>query len=175
MFGLLFGKPALVPVMRPGVVLLPSRNRTRHKGRRKIDLVVLHSTGPGGLPSGVDWLRKADRPNRTSAHYVVGKGGEVVQLVPEKDAAWHAVGRWRGRGAINLRSIGVELVNDNDGVDPFPKEQLESALWLCARTCKEWGLNPLDVIGHFNVDPKRKVDPAGFPWLEFRTALEPHV
>ena len=41
-----------------------------------------------------------------SANFVVGRAGQVKELVPLHDIAWHA-GNW----AYNLRSVGIE----NDG------------------------------------------------------------
>lgn len=51
---------------------------------------VFHQT-LGGYKGAIDWLCNGDRPNRSSAHYVIGRNeGEVTQLVLDKDDAWHA-------------------------------------------------------------------------------------
>ncbi len=161
---------SLKPQLVPRIIQLPSPNKSSGPGRI-IDMIVIHATVGAFAPS-VDWLRKRDRPNRTSAHYVIAKDGGIVQLVAEADKAWHAGhGRWNDRGGINTRSLGLELENANDGKDPYPKEQLEATLWLCARACRKHPITLVNVVGHADVDPKRKTDPEGFPWKIFRAAL----
>ncbi len=52
--------------------------------------IVLHFT-LGAYAGAVNWLSNANRPNRSSAHFVIGrKEGEIVQLVKVTDIAWHA-------------------------------------------------------------------------------------
>jgi len=52
--------------------------------------IVLHFT-LGAYAGAVSWLSNANRPNRSSAHFVIGrKEGEIVQLVKVTDIAWHA-------------------------------------------------------------------------------------
>jgi len=150
---------------------LPSLNRRKGPAGRNIELVVIHATAGAFAPS-VDWLRNRKRQNRTSAHYVIAKSGAIIQLIKEDDYAWHAgYGRWGGRGAMNARSIGIELENANDGLDHYPQAQIESCLWLTLRACWKHGRRPENVVGHFHVDPERKTDPDGFPFEEFRSAL----
>lgn len=52
--------------------------------------VVLHFT-LGAYNGAVSWLMNPNRPNRSSANYVIGRNeGEGVQLVKVTDIAWHA-------------------------------------------------------------------------------------
>ncbi len=61
-------------------------------GPKKKDTIVLHFT-LGAYNGAVSWLTNANRPNRSSAHYVIGrKEGEIIQLVKLTDIAWHAGG-----------------------------------------------------------------------------------
>ncbi len=49
-----------------------------------------------------------------SAHLVIDPEGLVYQLAPLSERTWHAGGKsskWRGRGNVNGRSIGIEIVN----------------------------------------------------------------
>jgi len=148
----------------------PSPNR-RGPRRMPIDLIVLHATA-GAFEGAISWLCKADRQNPTSAHLVVAKDGRIVRLVNDEDEAWHAGNSiWQGRGALNQRSIGIEIENSNTGADPYPEVQLETVLSLCARDCRRYGLNAGNVVGHAHVAPQRKTDPAGFPWPRFYASL----
>lgn len=59
-------------------------------GPTKKAVVVLHFT-LGSYVGAVSWLLNANRLNRSSAHFVIGrKEGEITQLVRITDVAWHA-------------------------------------------------------------------------------------
>src|ERR1700731_4435775 len=85
-----------------------------------VDTVVVHSTV---IPT-VERTAYAfyTKESKVSAHFVIGKDGSIVQTVSTFDRAWHAgVSRdWRGRNNVNDFSIGIELVNLDDGKDPYP-------------------------------------------------------
>lgn len=77
------------------------------------DTIVIHYTAGSSLKSSASWLRNPQA--NASAHLVVGKSGEVIQLAPFNIKTWHA-GRstWKGRNGLNQYSIGIEI--DNAGV-----------------------------------------------------------
>ncbi len=76
-----------------------------------------------------------------SSHYVVGKDGSVFQMVKEADRAWHAgESFWKGRFDINDYSIGIEMVNRNDGIDPWPDEQVNAYPRKWRISCEPAGL-----------------------------------
>lgn len=59
-------------------------------GPTKKSAIVLHFS-LGAYNGAVNWLSNANRPNRSSANYVIGRNqGEIVQLVKITDIAWHA-------------------------------------------------------------------------------------
>lgn len=59
-------------------------------GPTKKSAIVLHFT-LGAYNGAVNWLSNANRPNRSSANFVIGRNqGEIVQLVKITDIAWHA-------------------------------------------------------------------------------------
>ena len=74
------------------------------------EYLVVHYTANGGVGETV--RRFQDRATQVSAHLVIGRRGEVVQMVDFNVAAWHC-GRsqWRGLSGLNNHSIGIELVN----------------------------------------------------------------
>lgn len=74
------------------------------------DTIVIHYTAGSSLKSSASWLQN---PNaKASAHLVVGKAGEIIQLAPFDVRTWHA-GRssWKGRSGLNQYSIGIEIDN----------------------------------------------------------------
>jgi N-acetylmuramoyl-L-alanine amidase len=129
---------------------------------RRPNLVILHHTSNRTLEEALftltsPWLK-------VSAHYLIGRDGEIVQLVDEKDRAWHAgVSWWGGNTDLNSSSIGIEL--DNDGFEPFADAQIDALLLLLADVMSRHHIPGANVVGHADVTPGRKVDPsAWFPW-----------
>jgi N-acetylmuramoyl-L-alanine amidase len=165
-----------------------------HPRRRPVDAVIIHSLGGPDCRDGRSvyrtiegdartWLATFNRLPRVSIHYLIDRDGGVEAGVPESIAATHAVG-W------NQRSIGIELVNNGDGVDPFPAAQLEALARLVAAIRQRHpAITPPRVLRHSDVDwstfpaaryggsctsLRRKLDPgAAFPWAEFVAGLAP--
>lgn len=75
--------------------------------------LVIHYTAGASFNSSVNWL--TDPAAQASAHLVIGREGEIMQLADFNARTWHA-GRssWRGLSGLNSHSIGIEL--DNAGV-----------------------------------------------------------
>ncbi len=77
------------------------------------DTIVIHYTGGASLNSSVSWLKNPAA--KASAHLVIGKKGEIVQLAPFNVKTWHAgESNWHGREWLNHFSIGIEI--DNAGL-----------------------------------------------------------
>lgn len=77
------------------------------------DTIVIHYTAGSSLSTSVSWLSNPQA--QASAHLVIGKSGEIVQLVPFNTKAWHAgQSSWKGRSGLNHYSLGIEL--DNAGM-----------------------------------------------------------
>lgn len=74
------------------------------------DTVVIHYTAGASVASSVNTLRD---PNiKASAHLVIGKKGEITQLIAFNKIAWHAgTSDWQGRTGLNKYSIGIEIDN----------------------------------------------------------------
>lgn len=108
----------------------------------------------------------------SSAQLMVGRDGEVWQLVPFSRQAWHAgVSRYKGIEKLNSWSVGIEIVGEY-GV-PFEPIQYEvvSRLILDIQQMErsnftlERNLTTSGVIGHEHVAMPlgRKKDPS-FSW-----------
>lgn len=137
---------------------------------RHATLIVLHATEQGSVKQSLHTLRTGNSGGPVSAHYLVGRDGEIYQLVSEDRRAWHAgAGRWGTLTDINSSSIGIEL--DNNGSDAFPAVQIESLLRLLADICQRQRIRPSHVIAHADLAPARKVDPGPlFPWQQLAAA-----
>ena len=138
---------------------------------RKIECIVLHATGSNNINSTIYWFENPE--SKVSAHYIIDKNGDVVQMVQDKDIAWHCGdSRWRGKRYVNRYSVGVELVNLNDGKDNYPCLQITETLSLCKRLCRLYGLDDTGITTHKAVSPDRKHDPAGWDEEGFKKNLQ---
>ena len=136
------------------------------------DMIVLHATVIG-LDATLSGFARTS--SGVSAHYVVGKDGSVCQMVKEADRAWHAgESFWKGRQDINDYSIGIEMVNRNDGLDPWPDAQVNAVLKLCQYLVKKYGIVRDNVVTHewiAGYPGRGKTDPLGFPMDSFLDRL----
>jgi N-acetylmuramoyl-L-alanine amidase len=95
------------------VIQHPTKKTT--KATMPVDLVVVHYTASPGAPDSQPermfrWLDESAR--RSSTHFIILRDGTIIQAAPTSRRTWHAGGsRWRGKGSVNKRSIGVDLEN----------------------------------------------------------------
>jgi len=76
------------------------------------DTLILHFTAGDGAKWAIDKLCDPTPGDRVSAHLVVGREGEVTQLLPFDTIAWHAgASTWGGRTNFNNFSLGIEIDN----------------------------------------------------------------
>jgi AmpD protein len=106
---------------------------------------------------------------RVSAHFLVRRGGELVQFVPTRRRAWHAgASAWRGRSRCNDFSVGVEL----EGLDDAPFARTQYAALARLTRALQRRLPIRAVAAHSDIAPGRKTDPGpGFDWPGFLAAL----
>lgn len=129
-----------------------SPNKTKGRGGYKPEAIVVHIME--GTLRGTDaWF--ANPQSKVSAHYGIGKAGEVHQYVLDTDQAWHA-GRvytptWKGirKGVSpNRYTLGIEH-EGRDG-DAWPDAMLDASATLIRELCTKWAI-PIDrqhVVGH---------------------------
>lgn len=154
------------PSRNPMAQWVPSAN---HNARRAI-LVVLHATEQESVEESLLTLRTRNSGGRVSAHYLVGREGDLYQLVSDEHRAWHAGGgRWGTITDVNSSSIGIEL--DNNGVDPFPPGQIATLIRLLDDLCTRLDIPRTQIIAHADMAPTRKSDPGRlFPWKQLADA-----
>jgi len=97
-----------------------------------------------------------------SAHFMIRRGGRVLQFVSTEARAWHAgVSSFHGRANCNAFSVGIEL----EGTDheTFTDEQYASLAELAGALLARYPIT--DIAGHEHVAPGRKTDPGPyFDW-----------
>lgn len=163
----------------------------------KVEKVIIHCTGglhdlcdlsrsyKSGTLSGIirefrnaEKLHEQDPKNnkKKSIHYIIGRDGTVVRMVPEDRVAYH---NWQN----NKKYVGIELINNGDGNDPYSPEQVKAVAELVAEILRCHDLDSTDVQGHGDVDDRpnencnppqpRRTDPGpNFPWAAFRARLD---
>ena len=76
------------------------------RGLGEPDMIILHYTGGTSAMSSAKFLARSDV--KASAHVVIGRDGQVIQLVPFNIEAWHAgKSSYGGRSELNHYSIGI--------------------------------------------------------------------
>lgn len=154
--------PTTGPPM-PAIRWVGSPNFNRRARPDDITAITIHSTANSKLQGVIDWF---NNPNaQVSAHYTIGKDGAIVQHVLDSDRAWHAgQSVWRGRQSCNDFCIGIELVNLNDGQDPYPEAQHQALVALTAYLAHKYNISPDDIMGHVDIalPVGRKSDPKGY-------------
>lgn len=79
-------------------------------GELEHEYLVMHYTAGKNSAQSVSWLTNSE--SRASAHLVIGREGDITQLVGFDRVAWHAgQSEWAGRTHLNGCSIGIELDN----------------------------------------------------------------
>lgn len=130
----------------------------------EIDTIVVHSTVIPTLELTTEAFLRVK--SQVSAHFTIGKDGSIVQNVSTFERAWHAgvSEDHLGRKNVNNFSIGIELVNLNDGVDPYPLPQTEALRYLVLTLKRRYGLKYITSHEFIARPFGRKSDPKNFPW-----------
>ena len=161
-----------------GMADMAEARRSGKARSQAIDMVVIHSTGgptcdaktgkPIWVGAGIlgQNMRHIEAHPTLGIHYMIDRDGTLRKSVPEDQVAHHAFG-------VSGRSIAIELINDGDGLDPFPEAQLESLVKLLGDIVQRRGITRDGIKRHSDVDQgrlscdktqRRKVDPgAAFP------------
>ncbi len=142
-----------------------------------VRFVVIH-TCEGSTASCISTLRNS--PRKVSAHYVVGGGGEVTQLVREDRAARHIGASYLcSRNAnrycelngkqSNAFTVGIEH-GGFASQSTFPAGQLDgSARLLCDITRdQKIARDRFHIVGHGQLQPYNRSDPGpNWPWTDY--------
>ncbi len=147
--------------------------------------IVIHYTGGPSLDRAVRTF--SSKARKVSAHIVIGRDGEVVQMASFRARCWHAgSSSWEGLDGLNSHSIGIELVNSgplkvNEAGEyktwygktvpltevemvegkpwhAYTEEQMNALEEVCFALFSKYG-SLEDVIGHSDCSPDRKIDP----------------
>jgi AmpD protein len=155
---------------------IPSPNFSSREGVL-VDMIIIHCASlpegeyGGGYITGL-FLNRLDpdahpsfaaiKALKVSAHFLIERGGRVIQYVDTDDKAWHAgSSSFCGRDDCNSYSIGIEL--EGDVHSSFTKDQYDALIMLCKILIAKYPLITKGrVVRHSDVAPGRKEDPGPF-------------
>jgi N-acetylmuramoyl-L-alanine amidase len=142
---------------------IPSPNQGVRPPDATVTAIVVHATVTPTREATVNWF--LNQASQVSAHYVVGRDGHIVQMVDDTGRAWHAgVSELEGVKNVNNFSVGIEIVNLNDGKDPYTDAQYEAVAAIIRHVRDQYPVPDSRIVSHeFVARPKgRKNDPKGF-------------
>ena len=130
-------------------------------------MIILHYTAGMDAMSSAKFLVRPDV--KASAHVVIGRDGQVIQMVPFNIEAWHAgKSSYGGRNELNHYSIGIEL----EGCDTLPFEAEQYVVLAALLDSLGERFPVADAVGHSEVAPGRQTDPGPyFDWSRLRRHL----
>lgn len=130
------------------------------------------SGAPGDAPR---WKSFFDRHPFLGIHYIIDREGRVAASTPDRLRANHALG-------ASDSSVGIELVHNGDGIEPFGEPQIAALTKLLKELSARYRVPVESIKGHADVDHrtftcggqvyKGRSDPGpNFPWQRVRAAL----
>ncbi len=133
-----------------------------HYDVRKPNFVIIHHTAQDSIGQTIKTFQIPR--TKVSSHYIIGRNGEIIQMLNDYVRSWHAgVAKWGSIVDMNSCSIGIEL--DNNGREPFPDAQINSLMTVLDTLKSRYLIPTNNFIGHADIAPARKNDPSVFfPW-----------
>lgn len=137
------------------IIQKPSPHFFPNRKGYKPEAIVIHIMA--GTLVGTDaWFKNP--ASQVSAHYGVGKTGEVHQYVKEEHGAWHA-GRvdkptWKLiKAGVNPNYYTIGIEHEGQPGDIWTEAMIKSTAQLIKEIAQRWNI-PIDrdhVIGHYNI------------------------
>lgn len=171
-----------------GTAVTPAAATTAGAVRARTDTIIVHAiSGPlqncphgrlefSGAPGDARrWKAFFDKHPLLGIHYVIDREGHVEKSTPDDRRANHALG-------ASESSVGIELVHNGDGVEPFRQPQIDALVSLLRELQARYRVPLGGIKGHADVDArtftcggklyKGRMDPGeNFPWAQVRAAL----
>ena len=154
--------------------------------RKTTNRIVIHTiSGPickngmlaysGAFGDVWQWKRFFDTHPFLGVHYIIDRKGQVASSTPERLIANHALDH-------NEDTIGIELVHNGDGIEPFSAEQISALMALLKQIMARHAIALHGIVSHAELDKrtfacgersfKSRTDPGdNFPWVKIRDAL----
>ena len=145
-----------------------SPNHNDRPPRSIIDTLVIHYTA---LPmqESISYLTSVEKG--VSTHYIIGRDGALVQLVPVERRSWHAgVSELYDRPDVNSFSVGIDLVFVPATDTGYTERQYKVLADLSRALMRVLPIDADHLVGHEHValPAGRKRDPGPtFDWVRY--------
>lgn len=165
-------QPEVVITINPQLSIIQGPASAAVEARKQpISILVLHHTA-SSLPSALDSLQGRSKAHMVGVHYLVSDEqpkARIFRMCPDALAAYHAgKSAWGKFEGLNQSSVGIEIVNYDGNIHPYPKPQVEAVLALAQHLVATHHISPENVVAHSDIAVGRKVDPGAlFPWEYF--------
>ena len=153
---------------------ITNKNRTI-ANNRKIEYLVMHYVGAVSTArNNASYFKNIYRA--ASAHYFVDDN-EIVQVVEDKDIAWHCGNDVYYNGARNSNSLSIEMCcykMDNGNLNVTEKTE-SNAVELAKELIKKYNIPINNVVRHYDVTHKNCPAPmvnSEERWNEFKKKLQ---
>lgn len=151
------------------VVSLPTTAGSESR-KQPISYLILHHTA-SGLTSALKTLDGTAKGHKVGVHYVVSAEPQarIFRMCPDALTAYHAgPSAWANCEGLNHASVGIEIVNLDGNLHPYPNSQVEALLLLSQHLIVTHKIRPENVLAHSDIAVGRKIDPGTlFPWAYF--------
>jgi hypothetical protein len=124
-------------VLKPSIRWVSGCPHFSSRNGAAITSIVVHYTTSRSINGTISWFK--DPIAQVSAHYIVGRDGEIVQMVRDSDKAWHCL-------SFNTNSIGIEHVAATG--DKLTAEQEKASAKLIKWLMAEYKVPAKKVFGH---------------------------
>lgn len=155
----------------------------------QIQYIIAHDTAGDSFRSSMNYLNTTS-DKKASYNYGIERDGRILRMLKPEiiayacgDSAWpHPIratpanpDRPNGGHSLNATSMSIAWANRGDG-EPLTELQLESGIWLFRYWMDSLGIPPSRVLGHYEISPGRKPDPAScMPMDKWRKMLSEAV
>ncbi len=138
-----------------------SPNFTRRRQGAVVNAIILHEDESASFATTISYLVQV--ATRKSYHVLIGRLGDIYELVDPVYRAWHAgVSQLNGVPDCNTYSVGVSISNRQDGTERFTEPAINAAAEYCAALMVRFPAITLDrIVMHSQValPPGRRADP----------------
>ncbi|MBC7475436.1 MAG: N-acetylmuramoyl-L-alanine amidase [Candidatus Sericytochromatia bacterium] len=157
----IFANPnANLTIQKPVTIDMTSPNQNERPDGASISAIILHHTASAADAKATGNFF-ADPKAQVSSHYIVDRSGYLVQPVVDSARAWHA-GKsiFNGVSNVNDFSIGIEICNVGDSVEPYPDAQYNAVINLVSYLVKTYNIPVANITRHRDIaiPPGRKTD-----------------
>jgi N-acetyl-anhydromuramyl-L-alanine amidase AmpD len=160
----------------PKIEWVGSPNYKEGRGGYSVIAIVNHIT-QGDYPGCLTWMKNP--VSKASAHFLITKAGDILQLVKEENQAYHAgvVNRpnWKLYNGDNPNRYTIGIEHEGWSGDVMPEPQYQATLWLHKYLINKFKLpvNSDRILGHFRINAEHAGCPGiGFPWSRLFQDLE---